>query len=98
MIIYSVEIEIHENSSKEWLEWMKNTHIPDVMNTKLFVDFYFLKNINKENSYIIQYRLENHDNLMEYERQFAKKLQEEHSEKFKNKFEARRSIFIKKDN
>ena len=42
--------------------------------------------MNKDNNYIIQYELENNENLVIYEREFAKKLQAEHMEKYQNKW------------
>ena len=95
MIIYSIEIQIEEDISEEWLIWMQNKHIADMMSTKLFTNFYFLKNMKKDNNYIIQYELENNENLVRYEREFAKKLQAEHMEKYQNKFQAKRSVYIK---
>ena len=38
MIIYNVTVSIDKEIEKQWLDWMKNTHIPDVMNTALFLD------------------------------------------------------------
>gem|GEM_PF-5619184 len=29
-ILYNVTINIDHNTSEEWLQWMKSTHIPDV--------------------------------------------------------------------
>ena len=97
MIIYSVEIQIQKTVSKQWVNWMQAKHIPDVMNTKLFVDFHFFKNLNSENNYTIQYELDNMEKFLEYDIYFAKKLQEEHHEKFKNKFKAKRTILVKKN-
>jgi hypothetical protein len=37
MILYNVTVSIDESVEKEWLQWMKEVHIPDVMNTGLFV-------------------------------------------------------------
>ena len=31
MIIYNVTISIDKEAETHWLDWMKNTHIPDVM-------------------------------------------------------------------
>ena len=31
MIIYNVTISIDKEVENYWLDWMKNTHIPDVM-------------------------------------------------------------------
>ena len=37
MIIYNVTINIEESISQEWMSWMQKTHIPEVMNTGMFV-------------------------------------------------------------
>ena len=38
MIIYNVTISIDKDVENHWLDWMKNTHIPDVMQKELFID------------------------------------------------------------
>ena len=38
MILYNVTISIDENVEQKWLQWMKNTHIPDVMKTNCFIE------------------------------------------------------------
>ena len=38
MIIYNVTISIDKEMEKTWIDWMKSTHIPDVMNTGMFLD------------------------------------------------------------
>ena len=38
MIIYNVTISIDKEVENHWLDWMKNTHIPDVMQKALFID------------------------------------------------------------
>ena len=37
MIIYNVTINIEESISQEWLCWMQKIHIPEVMNTGMFI-------------------------------------------------------------
>lgn len=37
MIIYNVTINIHEEIHDQWLLWMNNTHIPDIMATGKFL-------------------------------------------------------------
>ena len=92
MIIYLIEIDIDCSMQEEWIKWMKKKHIPDIMNTKLFTQYSFLKEINFQNKYIIQYKLENIENLIEYETKFSTQLKEEHNEKFKGKFTAKREV------
>ena len=43
MIIYSVTVSVDEDVHEEWVSWMKQTHIPDVMATGFFVENRFAK-------------------------------------------------------
>jgi len=93
MIIYSVEISVEKEIHKNWVQWMKTTHIPDVMETDLFLEFKFFKNLNtKKETYSIQYKLRNMDDYLQYQNVFASALQKEHNRKFKNKFSAKREL------
>ncbi|MEO8589060.1 MAG: DUF4286 family protein, partial [Flavobacteriales bacterium] len=38
MILYNVTINIDLDVEREWLVWMKETHIPEVMATGLFLE------------------------------------------------------------
>ena len=92
MIIYSVEISIGETIAKEWLKWMHSKHIPDVMNTNLFNQFKMFQNVDIENTYTIQYELNTMEQYLKYKKYFAPNLQKEHTEKFKGKFKAQRTL------
>ena len=37
MFIYNVTINIEESAHDEWLDWMKNEHIPDMLSTGKFI-------------------------------------------------------------
>ena len=96
MIIYSVTVKIDLDVHDEWLSWMKTVHIPDVMATGKFVDYRMLK-ILAENesdgiSYNIQYRAKTMSDYFDYLNNFAEKLQVEHSQKYKDKYVAFRTI------
>ena len=41
MIIYNVSIKIEPNIKDDWIKWMKEKHIPDVMNTAIFSNYKF---------------------------------------------------------
>ena len=88
MIVYNVSIKIDKEIKKEWIQWMKEKHIPDVMNTGLFISHNFLKVLNEdvEDTYAIQYFCKDMGNLNAYYDQIAHSLQEEHSLKYKNKY------------
>lgn len=96
MILYNVTINIDSSVHDEWLEWMKTKHIPDVLATGLFIDNKIFRIISADDeegkTYSIQYFLKNMNDYEKYLKEFAGKLQEEHTGKYKEKFVAFRTI------
>ena len=96
MIIYNVTVNIEESAQSNWLNWMKETHIPDVLNTKLFTAAKMSRVLVEEQmggvTYSIQYSCESQKKLDLYTQKFAPKLQEEHTKKFQGKFVAFRTL------
>ncbi len=95
MFIYNVTVNISDDIQNEWVSWMKATHIPDVMKTGCFVDSQMVKvlYVNDEgHTYSIQYKFLEMADIERYQKEFAPKLQAEHSEKFKDKYAAFRTI------
>ena len=71
MIIYNVTVSIDDEVHDEWVSWMKDTHIPDVMNTGLFVENKMCRVISHQeegSSYSIQYTCEDMKTLLLFER------------------------------
>ena len=95
MILYNVTVNIDNSVEFEWLEWMKTTHIPDVMNTGFFTKNLVCK-INAESdggtSYSIQYFCKSQSDLDQYLNHHAAKLQQEHASKYQGKFAAFRTL------
>ncbi len=95
MYIYNVTVNIEEDVHLNWLQWMKETHIPDVMSTKLFKGskiFQVMVDEQQGITYSIQYTVKDLETLRLYQEVYAPKLQKEHTEKFKDKFVAFRTI------
>lgn len=95
MYIYNVTVNIEKSAHNEWLKWMKETHIPDVMDTGLFKSSRLLQVMVEEEqgiTYSIQYTVKDMETLRLYQEVYAPKLQKEHTEKFKDKFVAFRTI------
>lgn len=96
MILYNVTVNIDDSVHDEWLEWMRSKHIPDLLSTGLFTEskLYRIRTENEEeeNTYSIQYFLRSMDDYKIYQKEYAEKLQFEHTEKFKDKFVAFRTI------
>lgn len=94
MFIYNVTITVEKNIHEEWLKWMKNVHIPDVMRTGIFTTNRICRLITDESevTYAIQYTFRSMEDIHRYQKEFAPRLQKEHSEKFKDKFVAFRTL------
>ena len=94
MLIYNVTVNIDDDIHEEWLNWMKDDHIPQVMKCGLFEHSKMLKVLadDKGHTYSIQYNCTTMDKLETYFANHAPKLQQDHLNKFKDKFVAFRTI------
>ncbi len=96
MILYNVTVNIDHSENEEWLKWMKEVHIPNVMDTGMFVENRICKLIGDEDSggvtYSIQYVCNSMKDYEKYRDTFAHDLQAEHATKYKNKFVAFRTL------
>jgi len=60
MIIYNVTCNLHPRMAEEWLAWMKEEHIPEVMQSGCFTECKILKLLTEAEdndgvNYAIQY-------------------------------------------
>lgn len=95
MIVYNVTVKIEHDIHDDWMSWMKSKHIPDVLNTGLFVDNKIMKVLVDEEdgvTYSIQYRVESWEKLKDYQDNHAPALQKEHTTRYEGKFVAFRTL------
>ena len=95
MILYNVTVNIDKEVSKEWLNWMQEIHIPDVLATGLFLENKVARIHAEEDggiSYSIQYLLKSWEDYNTYQEKFAAKLQQEHQDKYAQKCVAFRTV------
>lgn len=95
MILYNVTVSVDEDVHEEWLQWMKEVHIPDVMSTGMFIDNKICKIHAEEDggkAYSIQYLAKSWEDYHRYQEEFALKLQQEHTQKYSGKFAAFRTL------
>lgn len=89
MLLYNVTVGIDKDVEMEWLQWMKEKHIPDVLNTGMFVSSKMYKVLHDQDdntiSYSVQYFAKSIDHIQQYLEVFAPMLIEEHRRKFHNK-------------
>ena len=59
MFIYNVTIKVNWSIHEAWVKWMREKHIPDVMNKGCFTEYRFLKLLETDDTegptYAIQY-------------------------------------------
>jgi len=95
MLLYNVTLILDDAAAEEWLQWMKEIHIPEVMATGMFVSNRLLKVIDSPNegvTYCAQYVAENLEKYNQYQEVYAPALQQDLNDKFKNRFVAYRTL------
>ncbi|WP_412466328.1 DUF4286 family protein [Pedobacter sp. KLB.chiD] len=95
MFLYNVTLILEDAAAEEWLQWMQDVHIPQVMATGMFVSNRLLKVVDSPNegvTYCSQYVVETLDQYNKYQETFAPALQAELNERYKNRFVAYRSL------
>jgi len=94
MILYNVTVSIDANIHLEWLDWMRSTHIPQVMETGCFLESRISRVEGEEEggmTFAITYLSPNQETFETYEKDHAPLLQADHSAKYTGKFAAFRT-------
>jgi hypothetical protein len=95
MIIYNVTVCIDHNIHQEWLQWMKEVHIPEVMETNKFVSYKICRILDESQSdptFAIQYTCESMEILMDYQKNHSPELQKKHATRYEGKYAAFRTL------
>lgn len=97
MIIYNVTVKINKSAETEWMNWMKEIHIPALMATGDFISHRFCRLLDSPDddndvTYVIQYNCNSLQELEHYRQIFAPAFQKEYNEKFKGLFVAFRTV------
>ena len=95
MIIYNVTISIDADAHDEWLAWMKDEHIPEVMSTGLFTDSRMMKVLADDEggiTYAIQYTAPDMAHYERYRDSHAPRLQARTQERYGGRFVAFRTL------
>ncbi|MCS6929753.1 MAG: DUF4286 family protein [Saprospiraceae bacterium] len=96
MILYNVTVTVDLDVHDDWLQWMRQKHIPDVLATGFFGRYRMSRLLNQEQPgaviYTIQYEAETLEHLQQYWAQCAPQLQKEHRERYGDKCLAFRTV------
>jgi len=96
MIVYNVTIKVESDTVETWVNWMKTTHMKDLMSTGLFVDCRLCRLLEQDEAegitFIAQYVCDGMEQYNLYIDQFAEKMREQSFKLFGGKFIAFRTL------
>lgn len=97
MILYNVTVNIDKDVESDWISWMKETHIPEVMETGFFSEYRMMKMLSQEQdetgtTYAIQYMTETLSHLEDYLNSVAPKIQKKSIIRYGTKMAAFRTV------
>ena len=95
MIIYNVTVSVEESIKQDWLIWMQDVHIPEVMATGVFLKSQINRVIvqgDSDNTFAIAYSCESMKDLHQYQVKFASNLQKKHVNRYGDKAVAFRTL------
>jgi len=95
MIIYNVTVNVDENIVDDWLKWMQEIHIPEVMETGIFIKSQINRVIVQRDTgytYAVAYTCRNMKDLHQYQIKFAPGFQKKHNERYGEKAIAFRTL------
>ncbi|TXN37315.1 DUF4286 family protein [Flagellimonas hymeniacidonis] len=95
MLIYNVTINIDESVHDQWLSWMRDKHVPDMLATGKFSHAKMTKVLIQEDmggiTYSVQYTTKDRETLEAYYQEDAERLRADAMGLFANKFVAFRT-------
>lgn len=93
-IIYNVTVSIDPAIEQDWVSWMREVHIPEVMATGCFLESRMSKMNNEEEgvcTYAMTYVAYSQAHLDDYQQNHAARLQVGHKSRYEGRFAAFRS-------
>ncbi len=96
MIIYNVTVKVDLDIANEWVAWIKEEHIPDLLGLGLFTDARLCKILMQDESdgetYTAQYFCKSMSEYNSYIDNHAEEMRAKGMERFGDKFVAFRTI------
>ena len=95
-MLYTVYIAIDADRAEEWEEWMRQVHVPDVIDTGCFDHATLARDDGRDDAqrqaYRVVYRARSEEAFDDYQEKHAPALQQEHTLRYAGAFEATRDI------
>ena len=94
MYIYNITINIEKSIEEDWLRWMQEKHIPEMLNTGKFFEAKMCQVMVEEDqgvTYSVQYTTDSKETLEKYYQENAEQLRQEGLVLFKERYVAFRT-------
>ncbi len=96
MIIYNVTVKVAHPVAAEWLRWMKEEHMPELLRTGLFIESRLCRLLEQDESdgitYSAQYMCDSLEDYHDYIKKYAPLMREKGQKKFGDQALAFRSV------
>ncbi|MEO1517928.1 MAG: DUF4286 family protein [Bacteroidota bacterium] len=95
MIVYNVTTKIDREVEEDWLQWMQDKHIPDVLATGYFESYQMFRIIKDEpdgSTYATQYHCKDMPSLHAYISKCSAALKEDHQKRYKDRYVCIRTL------
>jgi hypothetical protein len=96
VIIYNVTCSVDSEIAEEWISWMKDKHIPELLRTGLFYEYRILKVLSHDdpasNSFAVQYHSRSLADVEEYILKYSPKLRAEVQKRYGDRVVAYRTL------
>jgi hypothetical protein len=95
-IIYNVTIKVAGAIADDWVKWMKEEHMPDLLATGLFIESRLCRLLEQDESdgitFTAQYMCDSMEDYQEYLRRHAGAMRDKGIKKFGDQFIAFRTV------
>lgn len=96
MIVYNVTCSVDRSVAEEWISWMKDKHIPELIKTGLFSSYKILKVLSHDDpgtlSFAVQYYSKSVEDVNEYLETHASRLRNEVQQRYGDRVVAYRTL------
>lgn len=96
MIVYNISIQIDPSIEKEWVQWQKKEHIPEVMSFAQFTDYKFYRLLEQDETesifYVMQFFAASETHYKKFIQEYAVNLRQKAFDRWGDKFIAFRTV------
>lgn len=96
MIVYNISIQIDPSIEKEWLQWQKQEHIPEVIASGQFTDHKFYRLLEQDETesifYVMQFFAASEAHYKKFIQEYAGKIRQKTFDRWGDKFIAFRTV------